>query len=295
MWKEKFIEYLRYEKNRSSLTENFYVNDVLQFAQFTSPDTDLQPKNVKAEDIRIWLAHLMEQGYKARTVNRKLSSLKTFFKFLLKKNLIEEDPTKLISGPRTPRNLPNFVKDADLSSIIDDEMAFSDDFKGHRDRFMVEFLYMTGVRRAELISIKDTDIDFEKCTIKITGKRNKQRLVPFSEDTKEKIIDYIQYRDEEIENKSPYLFVKEDGEQLYPELVYKTIKNHLKQIKTISKKSPHVLRHSFATEMLNNGADINAVKEILGHESLSSTEIYTHVTVEELKKAYQNAHPRASK
>jgi integrase/recombinase XerC len=182
-----------------------------------------------------------------------------------------------------------------MTKVIDDPLEYSDDFRGYRDRFLIELLYLTGMRRAELIALKDADIDFSACTLRVTGKRNKQRIIPFSDATKAKIKEYIAVRDAEIENKSPFLFVKEDGEPLYPKLVYNVIHNHLNSIPTLAKKSPHVLRHSFATEMLNNGAEINAVKELLGHSSLASTEVYTHVTFEELKKAYQYAHPRAKK
>ena len=296
MWKEKFIEYLRYEKNHSSLTEIFYTRDISQFEEFIKDEfSDLNPTEIKSEHIRIWMSHLMELGQKPTTINRKLSSLKSFFKFLIKKGAIEKNPAELLRGPKSSKKLPSFVKNESLTRILDDELNFSDDFRGYRDRFIIELFYMTGIRRTELISIKDSDINFGNNTILINGKRNKQRIIPFSNETREKMIKYIEVRDAEIENKSSNLFVKEDGGPLYPKLVYNIIRSHLENIKTISKKSPHVLRHSFATEMLNNGADINAVKEILGHASLSSTEIYTHVTFEELKKAYHNAHPRATK
>jgi len=182
-----------------------------------------------------------------------------------------------------------------MTLILDDARQYSDDFRGLRDRFLIDLLYLTGMRRAELIALKDTDIDFGSCTLRVTGKRNKQRIIPFSDDTGEKIKKYMAAREAEIENKSSFLFVKEDGGPLYPKLVYNIVHDHLNSISTLSKKSPHVLRHSFATEMLNNGAEINAVKELLGHSSLASTEVYTHVTFEELKKAYDNAHPRAKK
>jgi integrase/recombinase XerC len=182
-----------------------------------------------------------------------------------------------------------------MDEILDDATNFTDDFVGVRNQLVIEFLYLTGMRRAELISLKDNDIDFSSCTIRVTGKGNKQRLIPFSDLTREKLEKYIRVRSKEIENKSPFLFVKEDGNAMYPKLVYKIINNHLNSISTLSKKSPHVLRHSFATAMLNNGAEINSIKELMGHTSLSSTEIYTHVTFEEMKKTYQNAHPRANK
>lgn len=296
MWKEKFIYYLRYEKNNSSLTEISYLNDIKQFEVFLKEEYDSNDiELVDTETIRHWLSLLMEQGLKPSTVNRKLSALKSFFKYLKKNKAVKKDPTEIVVGPKTSKSLPAFANSKDLLSILDDEMLFSDDFRGYRDKFVIEMLFITGMRRAELISLKNTDIDINRNTILVTGKRNKQRLIPFSEGTKEKILKYVNVRDTEIKNKSPFVFVKEDGGQMYPKLVHDITKNYLSNITTLSKKSPHVLRHSFATAMLNNGADINAIKELLGHSSLSTTEIYTHVTFEELKKVYQNAHPRASK
>lgn len=296
MWKEKFIKYLRYEKNYSSLTEISYLNDLTQFQEFiTRKCGNFDPAQIDSDLIRIWLSFLMEQGLKARSVNRKLSSIKSFFKYLKKINVVERNPAEMVSGPKADKKLPRFINDSDIGKILDDPSEYPDNFTGYRDRFLIELLYLTGMRRAELISLKDSDIDFSNYTLRVTGKRNKQRLIPFSNETKKKLIEYTVFRDAEIENKSPFLFVKENGDPLYPKMVYNIIHKHLGSISTLSKKSPHVLRHSFATEMLNNGADINAVKELLGHSSLASTEIYTHVTFEELKKEYHNAHPRAKK
>lgn len=296
MWKEKFIQYLRVEKNYSAHTEISYFEDLSQFEAFITKELGSNdPTRVDSDLIRIWISQLMEQGLKARSVNRKLSALKSFFRFLKKKEVIQQNPAEAVSGPKTQKKLPSFVNDADMRKILDDPTEYPDNFKGRRDRFIIELFYLTGIRRAELIALKDADIDFDACTLRVTGKRDKQRLIPFSEETKKGLRDYISARDAEIKNKSPFLFVKENGEPLYPELVYNIIHNHLQKIPTLAKKSPHVLRHSFATEMLNNGAEINAVKELLGHSSLASTEVYTHVTFEELKKAYHLAHPRAKK
>lgn len=294
MWKDKFIKYLRYEKNYSSLTEISYLNDLTQFEKFIIDECGtFTPEDIDSDIIRIWITKLMEQKIKPRSVNRKLSAVKSFFKYLKKQGVVQRNPAETVSGPKVDKKLPSFVNDSDMKKILDDELNYEDEFRGHRDRFLIELLYVTGMRRAELISLKDSDIDFTHCTFRVTGKRNKQRLIPFSDETLQKLNKYIEIRDTEIENKSPYLFVKEDGNPLYPKLVYNIIHKHLGNISTLSKKSPHVLRHSFATEMLNNGAEINAVKELLGHSSLASTEVYTHVTFEELKKVYHNAHPRA--
>ncbi len=295
MWKEKFIEYLRYDKNYSSQTEISYLIDLSQFENFVVEEIgEFNPTEIDSDIVRIWMSNLMEQGMTPRTVNRKLSALKTFFNLLEKKEFISKNPVKHVTGLKVSKKLPVFVSDKEMSKILDNPDNYSDDFKGCRDHFLMELLYVTGMRRAEVISLKDNDIDFDTCNIRVTGKGNKQRLIPFSDDTKEKIIQYMDRRDAEIKNKSPFLFVKEDGDPLYPTLVHNIIHNQLNNISTLSKKSPHVIRHSFATEMMNNGAEINAVKELLGHESLSSTEIYTHVTFEEMKKTYKKAHPRAN-
>lgn len=296
MWKEKFIQYLRVEKNFSSHTEIAYFNDLSQFESFIVEECGtFDPANIDSDLIRVWISRLMEQGVKPRSVNRKLSAVKSFFRFLKKKGEILKNPAEAVSGPKAPKKLPSFASDSQMSSVIDDPLEYSDDFSGHRDKFLIDLLYLTGMRRAELISLKDADIDMAACTLRVTGKRDKQRIIPFSDTTKEKLKEYIAVRNAEVGNKSPFLFVRENGEPLYPKLVYNIIHNHLSSISTLAKKSPHVLRHSFATEMLNNGAEINAVKELLGHSSLASTELYTHVTFEELKKAYHNAHPRAKK
>ena len=296
MWKERFIDYLRYEKNYSSLTEISYLNDIIQFEEFIKlKDDNLSLITVDSDIVRIWISSLIESGFKTSSVNRKLSSIKTFYKYLIKSSIIEKSPVESVSGPKLNSRIPSFVSEKQMDYILDDAANFSDDFIGVRNQFLIDILYLTGMRRAELISLKDNDIDFANCLIKVTGKGDKQRLIPFSDLTKEKLEKYIRVRNKEIENKSPFLFVKEDGNAMYPKLVYKIINNHLKSISTLSKKSPHVLRHSFATAMLNNGAEINSIKELMGHTSLSSTQIYTHVTFEEMKKTYEIAHPRANK
>lgn len=296
MWKEKFIQYLRYEKSYSSQTEISYLKDVTQFEEFLiEEEGSFNPLKTQQHHVRAWMGALMEQGLKARTVNRKLSAIKSFFHYLKKKGVIHSNPAETVKGPKITKRLPTFANHKQMEAVLDDELSFTDDFRGERDRFLIELLYLTGMRRAELISLKKNDIDLYAGTLLVTGKRNKQRIIPFSNETKEKLQRYLRIRNSEIENKSPFLFVKEDGEPLYPKLVYNIVRTHLDSIPTLTKKSPHVLRHSFATGMLNNGAEINTVKELLGHDSLASTEVYTHVTFEEMKKTYQLAHPRAKK
>ena len=294
MWKEKWIQHLRNEKNYSSHTEISYLTDLTQFQQFIEEECgEFDPEQIDSDLVRLWIAHLVEEGIKPRSANRKLSAVKTFFNYLNKIGAVSGNPAEKIRGPKTPKKLPAFVHHEEMIRVIDDERAYPDNFEGQRDRFIIELFYVTGIRKSELVGIKNSDVDNYTKTLRVTGKRNKQRIIPLSDDTVEKLKKYIQLRDREIENKSSYLFVKKDGNPMYPKMIYNIVRKHLDSIPTLSKRSPHVLRHSFATEMLNNGAEINAVKELLGHSSLASTEVYTHVTFEELKKVYHNAHPRA--
>lgn len=290
---DKYIKYLRYEKNYSLHTEISYSEDLRQFTDFLSehfPDADI--KSVDSDIVRMWIVSLMENKISARSVNRKLSALKSFYKYLLRIGEMQVNPVKKINGPKMKKPIPAFVNDSDMDKVLEED-DYDDTFESLRDRIMIELFYVTGIRRAELIGLKDVDVDFSAETIQVTGKRNKQRLIPFSDRMKQDLEQYILIRNKEIGNQSGYLFVKNDGEPLYPMLVHRIVTARLGQVPTLSKTSPHVLRHSFATGMLNNGADINAVKELLGHSSLAATEIYTHTSFEELKKIYNKAHPRA--
>ena len=290
---DKYIRYLRYEKNYSLHTEISYSEDLSQFYMFLAEHfADVGIQAVDGDIVRMWIVSLMENKISPRSVNRKLSALKSFYKYLLRVGEVTVNPVKKISGPKTKKPLPAFVNNADMDNVLDD-VTVEDSFEALRNRVMIELFYVTGMRRAELIGLKDVDVDFSASTVQVTGKRNKQRLIPISDETKFLLQRYIEERDKEIENQSGYLFVKNDGQQLYPMLVHRIVTENLGHIPTLSKTSPHVLRHTFATSMLNNGADINAVKEILGHSSLAATEIYTHTSFEELKKIYNKAHPRA--
>lgn len=294
MWKDKFIDYLRNEKNYSSHTEISYLNDLTQFQSFVENSLpEFDPELIDSDIIRNWLYDLNTRGLKPRSINRKLSTVRSFFQYMLKKGVVKKNPAINIKGLKAPSDLPQFATHYEIISILDDVTAFSDDFEGRRNKFLMELFYLTGARRSELANLKDADINHLKKELLITGKGNKQRIVPLSDSTYVKLVNYITDRDAEVENKSSYLFVRIDGKQLSTHHMYNIINRHLDSITTMTKKSPHTLRHSFATEMLNNGAEITAVKEILGHASLSSTEIYTHVTFEELKKVYNKAHPRA--
>ena len=293
MWKEKFINYLRYEKNYSSHTEISYFKDLTQFQNFIKNEIgQFDPFTISSDQIRMWIVKLMEKGQKSSTVNRKLSTIKSFYKFLQKKELMEMNPARYIQGPKIETKLPSFVRHSDMLKVLYSD-SFSDDFEGHRNRFLIELLYLTGMRREELVMLKNSDVDLYSNLLHVHGKGNKDRLIPISKKTNQLFINYTSIRNDKVENRAPYLFVRKNGKRLYSEMVYSIVNKHLSDVKTLSVKSPHVLRHSFATAMLNNGAEINAIKNLLGHASLSSTQIYTHVTFKELKKVYNNAHPRA--
>ncbi|MDR0230771.1 MAG: tyrosine recombinase XerC [Dysgonamonadaceae bacterium] len=296
---ESFLQYIRSEKNFSPHTVVSYQNDLKQFEDFVvSKMETFDPKLIDASFIRQWIVYLMGEGYSPLSVNRKLSSLKSFFKYLYKLSLIDSQPFKKISGPKSNKMLPNFVKDKDMEVILSEE-SYDDSFGDIRDKAILEVFYGTGMRCAELVSLKDGDIDLDTCMLKVTGKRNKQRLIPFSVTLKEILQSYFESRATALQTppntgyQAQAFFVRKDGRSLTNSIIYNMVKKRLKTIPELSKQSPHVLRHSFATGMLNNGADLNAVKELLGHKSLASTEVYTHTTFEELKKVYHQAHPRA--
>jgi integrase/recombinase XerC len=290
---ESFLQYLQYEKNYSSHTVEAYRNDLFRFKDFVCGEEAFDPKQIDSIWVRRWMVSLMDEGYSPFSVNRKLSSLKSFFKYLCKWNYLEKSPIKNIRGPKTSKPLPCFVKESAMNRLFDN-WNDKDTFEGKRDNAILDVFYTTGIRCAELVGMKNEDVDFSSKLIKVTGKRNKQRLIPFSDNLNETLHSYINKRSETMETpQSNTFFVRKNGQPLSNSIVYGIVTKRLSEIPNLSKKSPHVLRHTFATSMLNNGADLNAVKELLGHASLSSTEVYTHTTFEELKKVYQSAHPRA--
>ncbi|MDR0798439.1 MAG: tyrosine-type recombinase/integrase [Dysgonamonadaceae bacterium] len=293
---ESFLQYLRYEKNYSSHTIESYKNDLFQWKTFVCGDEPLDPETVDAVIVRRWIVSLMEEDYSPVSANRKLSSVKSFFKYLHRQGLIASNPVKNIAGPKTSKPLPYFVKEKDMESLLSekDESGKPATFEEERNQAIVDVFYTTGIRCAELVGLQQGDVDLEAGLLKVTGKRNKQRIIPFSEKLKETLSNYQVMRKRETESGvSRAFFVRKDGRALSNFIVYNIIRNCLSGVPNLSKRSPHVLRHTFATSMLNNGADLNAVKELLGHASLSSTEVYTHTTFEELKKTYHQAHPRA--
>lgn len=290
---ESFLHYLRYERNYSEKTIVSYGIDLKEFQGYLNGlDSELKLENVDSDVVRGWVVKLMESGMSGASVNRKLSALRTFYKYLLKKKMITVDPMSIVKGPKRKKPLPTFVREEDMDKLLDGDL-FDDSFEGVRDKLIMTMFYETGMRLSELISLDDADIDLFSNVIKVTGKRNKQRLIPFGENLKCEIQSYVEYRNIAVGCLCEAFFVRKNGKRLYQMLVYKLVKQNLSKVVALKKRSPHVLRHSFATAMLNNDAELEAVKELLGHESVTTTEIYTHTTFEELKKVYKQAHPRA--
>lgn len=286
-----FFDYLTYEKKYSIHTVTSYKTDIAQFIDFINPQKEsLSISEINYQQIRAWVSVLIKNKIAARSVNRKLSSLKSFFKYLQRQQIVEVNPMSKISGPKTPKRLPVFVDEHQMEDLFT-EVQFEEGFNGQRDRLILDLLYQTGIRRSELTHLKETDVDLFNSTIKVLGKRNKERIIPISLPLKRNLEGYLQVK-KELNLSNSMLLVSEKGNTLNEQSVYKSVKKYLSQVTTIQKKSPHVLRHTFATHLLNNGADINAVKDLLGHASLSATQVYTHNTIDKLKKSYKQAHPR---
>lgn len=288
---EKFIAYLQVEKRFSAHTVIAYQNDVQQFLDFSAITNTDELKEVSAKLIRGWMVQLIESGNENKSVNRKLSSLRTFFRWLKKESQIDVNPMLKISGPKNSKRLPSFAKESELLSEKLD-LVFSTDFNGIRDRLIFEFFYQTGMRLSELVQLKKSDINND--TIKVLGKRNKERIIPISKELNEQIVNYNQYI-LKLNIESPYFFVLNNGNKVYPKFVYRKINYYLSGVTNLDKCSPHVLRHTFATHMLNNGAGLETLKDLLGHANLSATQIYTHNSFSKLTTIYSQAHPRGHK
>jgi integrase/recombinase XerC len=287
----QFLEYLQYERNYSTHTALSYKKDLVQFNDFVVRlRGEFQLSYIDSDIVRLWIVEMMEAKSASSTVKRKLSALKSFCRFLLKRGEITINPLLNISAPKSPKKLPNFVKENEMDKLLDEEDGSN--FVTLRNQAILHLFYATGIRRAELLGLMDSDVDYYSDVIKVTGKRNKQRLIPIGAEIKALLQAYQEERDVRVGCGDGHLFLKEDGEAVYPMLLQRLVSRRLESA-NLSKRSPHVLRHSFATAMLNNGAQLNSVKELLGHSSLASTEVYTHTTFEELKRTYNSAHPRA--
>ena len=304
MFSGKFINYITFEKRYSPHTVSAYRSDLDQFMLFLNPKDELKPlvthpSEITHHDIRNWMVTLMDDGLTPRSINRKLATLRKYFKFLMQENDIPANPTSKITSPRVPKHLPSVVDGDKLTGMLDgrmdaaDDKIFADNFEGIRDKTVIELLFGTGMRLAEITGLKEADINFYEGTVKVLGKRNKERIIPLNKELVTLLHAYTAAKkSEKFNNNSLTLLVTNKGTDVYPKLIYLTVQKYLSHISTQSKKSPHVLRHTFATSLLNKGADLNAIKELLGHANLSATQVYTHNSVERLKSIYKQAHPK---
>ena len=290
--KESFLQYIRTEKRYSRHTVTSYKNDLDQFFEWLGVNApDLAPEGVTSGEVRAWMISLIERGCVTGTVHRKMSALRAFFRYMRKHGMSSTDPMSGVKLPKKAKQLPVFVAEEALDRLLDD-YQFGDNFSGVRDRTIIEILYLTGMRRSELISLRDEDVDLSSGQVRVTGKRNKQRVIPMAGSFIKSLEVYLESRIR-AGHAGDWFFVTEKGNKMYDKGVYNIVKRYLSMVTTVEKKSPHVLRHTFATHMLNHGADLNSIKELLGHASLSATQVYTHNTFEQLKKVYKQAHPRA--
>jgi len=290
---QNFEHYLKFEKRFSNHTSRAYIDDLNQFRQYLSEHYNIHNiYEVDYQIVRSWIVMLLESDISPRSANRKISSLKSFYRYLLKNNEVTKNPMLKVTAPKTSKKLPLFVEQEKMNALFD-ESLFENSFTGHRDKTILELFYGTGMRLSELCNITLQNINMYQSQIKVLGKRNKERIIPLTDNLKKVISTYIEMRNQLQDVQSDFLFVTDKGKKTYPKLVYRIVNYYLNLVTTQHKKSPHVLRHTFATHMLNNGAELNAIKEILGHANLSATQVYTHNTVEKLKKVYKQAHPRA--
>lgn len=290
---KRFIDYLRYERNYSEKTLESYILDIEDFMKYyTALDESLNWKTIDSDVIRGWMECMMDRGNTAASVNRRLSALRSLYRFMLSEGLVDKDPVRMVRGPQKDKKLPSFVRDDDMQHLLDSRMWNMEDFNDVLTRTLVLVFYETGIRLSELVSLNDGMADLETKTLKVTGKRNKQRIIPFGEELKDAFIYYNKVRDASVVRYDDAMFVDLRGRRLSSNAVRYRVVKSLSRVCTMKKKTPHVLRHSFATTMLNHGAGLESVQKLLGHESLSTTEIYTHTTFEKLKEIYKVAHPR---
>ena len=289
----EFLNYLKFERNRSDLTIKNYGEDLRAFKEFYGNLEGCHSwKSVDSDIIRDWMESMMDKGNNATSINRRLSALRSFYRFALARKLVDKDPVHGVTGPKKGRPLPQFLKENEMDRLLDAE-SWTESFEDMRDRTIIMTFYETGIRLSELIGLDDSMVDFSNRQLKVTGKRNKQRVIPFGEELLATLRDYMKYRDKEVNRQSEALFITAKGQRMTSSQVREAVRKNLSKVCTLKKRTPHVLRHTFATAMLNNKAGIESVKKLLGHESLSTTEIYTHTTFEQLKREYYSAHPRA--
>ena len=290
---DQFLNYLRFERNASPQTVQTYEDALREFDSYlTFRENGLSLGTVDSDLIRDWMESLMDRGNNASTINKKLSALRSFFRFALKRGLVEKDPAHALAGLKKSKPLPQFLREGEMDRLLDG-MEWGEDYKNVRARTLLLLLYETGLRRSELAGLNDGDIDFGVCQLKVTGKRNKQRIVPFGAELAEALKGYMDVRNEQLRLDGDALFLNDKGHRMTGQQVYAIVRKHLTGATSLKKRSPHVLRHTFATAMLNNGAGLESIKNLLGHESVSTTEIYAHTTFEQLKRVYKEAHPRA--
>ncbi|MBS1688946.1 MAG: tyrosine-type recombinase/integrase [Bacteroidetes bacterium] len=291
-WQTDFLQYLRFEKRYSQHTLTAYRKDLDQFLTFMVGEFDIrEPKDLAHFHIRSWLASLKDDGQMARTINRKLSSLNSFYKYLLRHGVVEKNPVKQLHALRLPERLPSYMKENETEHFLE-ELQFEEGFKGFTERLICELLYQTGMRRNELLQLKEQDIEWSLRQLRILGKGNKERLVPVSPMLLETLKEYIAEKKKIEKYDDTHLLILETGEPLYAGYIYRVVKKYLSSVTTMPKRSPHVLRHTFATHLLSNGANIQAIKDLLGHSSLASTQVYTHNNIEKLKEIHKLNHPR---
>ncbi len=291
---QSFLDYLKFQKRYSAHTIRSYHDDLAQFFGFLQThfgETSLDA--IGHNHVRSWLASIRERDITARTINRKISSLKSFFKYLVKSGVLEQTPMRRVLTPKISKRLPDFITESDAGKLMG-SLENSEDWKGLNTKMLISLFYTTGMRLSELVNLKETQVDFAKKQVKVLGKGNKERIIPIGQDAIVMIKDYIQLKKKEFAAPDSTLLVTERGRKMYPKYPYLLVRSFLSsEVKTLNKKSPHVLRHSFATHLSNNGADLNAIKELLGHSSLAATQVYTHNTIEKLKNVYKKSHPKA--
>lgn len=290
-----FTRYLQFEKRSSPHTVEAYERDLNQFAEFLELSFEkTQLEKAEHSEIRAWIIDLVEQGLSTTSVNRKLATLRSYYKFLLRNDLVKSDPTYKLKSLKNPKKLPEFVQESSIQDVLKEDV-YEAGFEGQRDRMVIEFLYLTGVRLSELIGLKWADLDLPQAQVKVFGKRKKERIIPLSKGLLQNIVSYQKLYEERFSNtlQSSYFIVSNTGKKSYPMMIYRIVRKYLDRFAQTSKRSPHVLRHTFATHLLNKGADLNAVKDLLGHANLAATQVYTHNSMEKLKAVFEQAHPKA--